>query len=130
MRKKPEPRIEVETFEVPCRIYGCYSKAKYRLGNMSGSPIAFFHLCESCLSSILDSHRELEPMPIENFTPMDLQEEEINDTGAITLVTNIDIDTMDYKQLQQFAKQIGVNATGKMDVLYERVASELGDIDE
>ena len=58
--------LEKETFEVPCRIYGCNKRAKYRICNPTGSPSAFFHLCEDCATSIMNTlPSELQPTPIE-----------------------------------------------------------------
>lgn len=50
---RPKPRIAEETFEVPCRIHGCFNRAKYKLGNIEGSPGILFHVCEHCMDSML-----------------------------------------------------------------------------
>ena len=54
-RKNPECRIEKETFKVACRTYGCYNTASYRIGNLKGTPMAFYHLCDSCMKGILEN---------------------------------------------------------------------------
>ena len=48
-------RVTKETFEIPCRTFGCFNKASYRIGNPSGSPMAFFHICEDCLNNIMET---------------------------------------------------------------------------
>lgn len=169
MRNNPKPIIEKETFEVPCRTYGCYNRAKYRLGNPKGSPIAFHHICESCAKSIFESlPGELNPISsnslyqnlleehdkmlellqeknkeIENLLeekenkcmsqiPQEVLEriETLNEHQAETEdnnkheVTLEKINNMSYKELQQYSKDLGINATGKYDELFERVTNE------
>lgn len=54
--------IAKETFHIPCRVYGCQKRAEYRIGNLKGSPSAFFHVCGDCLKGIVDTiPEELKP---------------------------------------------------------------------
>lgn len=45
--------IEKETFHIPCKVFGCNNRAEYRIGNLTGSPGAFFHVCGECLKGIV-----------------------------------------------------------------------------
>ena len=47
--------IDKETFHIPCKIFGCNNRAEYRIGNLTGSPGAFFHVCGDCLKGIVDT---------------------------------------------------------------------------
>lgn len=47
--------IDKETFHIPCKIFGCNNRAEYRIGNLTGSPGAFFHVCGDCLQGIVDT---------------------------------------------------------------------------
>lgn len=59
-------KIEKETFEVPCKIYGCNKRADYKIGNMAGSPAAFFHVCKDHAKDIAENlPKELLPAPKE-----------------------------------------------------------------
>lgn len=58
--------IDIETFDVPCKVYGCSRKAKYKIGNLSGSPASFFHICEEHAKEIMETlPMELQPTPKE-----------------------------------------------------------------
>lgn len=62
---RPKPKMVVEPFETPCRVHGCFSRAKYRIGLIEGSPGILYHICENCAKSIVASiPQELKPEPI------------------------------------------------------------------
>lgn len=78
-RIKPKPIIEKETYHVPCRIYGCFSRADYRIGNMTGSPMVFFHVCEDCLESILNSKQLIEKVIEEDVVTISLEMDKLQE---------------------------------------------------
>lgn len=116
-RKRTMPTIEKEVFEIPCRIHGCNNRAKYRLGNMKGSPMAFFHVCEDCMKSMLESLPK-ELLPDNEETCKKVEEsikEEISEVD-----TNIDIENIGYREMQKALKEAGLNATGTKEEVTER----------
>ena len=124
-KKQPRPTIEVETFDVPCKVYGCFKKSKYKIGNMKGSPMVFFHVCEDCLNSILKS------APIENVEE-EIQEQ-VAEEEAIEKATQEEpvgtalerleqkLEDINYRELQEVAKKLGLNASGKTEEIKERI---------
>ena len=82
--------ISKNTIRIPCRVFGCGKPAKYRIGNPSGSPSGYYHLCEACTESLIDSMvdvvdslKEAETEPDREPLPFDDSEENIDDDQVI-----------------------------------------------
>lgn len=134
----PKPTIEIETFIRPCRTFGCYNQAKYKIGNMSGSPIAYHHVCEKCLISIIKSIPEEFIQAFATNNQREKIDEEVQVTKTkespiaeelterfVEHMENMEKEDefpleLSYKEMQKILKDEGLKATGTKEELTER----------
>lgn len=61
------------TFDIPCEIYGCNTRARYAIGNQQGPPNVYINVCPKCMESIIKS------VPQELLPENEEQEKELED---------------------------------------------------
>lgn len=117
--KRTMPTIELETFQIPCRVFGCHNKAKYRIGNMKGSPILFYHLCDECFKSIIDSIPE-ELLPTKVVEAESITSHKEREELTKRFINHMEEGELSYKEMQQTLKEAGLKATGNKEEITER----------
>ena len=68
------------TFDIPCDIYGCNTRAVYAIGNKEGPPNMYVNVCKKCMDAIVrSSPQELLPENEDQKKEIEAYQEQLDD---------------------------------------------------
>lgn len=95
------------------------------------------YLCHARRGQLKGLREDLKPIPFVKRTKKNQQEETVEDTDEVSVMTErgeLTADTLmaefDRRQLQARAKELGLNAGGKTEVIAQRIADAMNSDDE